>query len=459
MSETVPAHPRDAVDAWHSALERSDRGAESAAWLDEQLRERGLFFGERPLCTVLRPRFLTAGQYALLARRSRLLLRAFGKAFQAAMAQPAIFAQFGLDAWEAELLRADRGTGPSNPLSRIDAFFDQAGGTFKVTELNGETPAGPAYADAISEIFLEMPVTGDFLRDWLLWPLPVRHRVLHTLLRAWEAFAGRRSAPVIAIVDWEEVPTRSEFLLFQEYFRSRGFRCVIVDPAELELRGGRLVAGDHAIDLVYKRVLLHELVQRRGLDDPLLRAVRDGIVCMVNGFRCKLLHKKASLAVLSDERNAALFEEAERRAIADHVPWTRLVQERRTRYADREVDLVPFVLAERDRLVLKPNDEYGGAGVVLGWERDASGWEAAVRRALESPFIVQERIEVPKLPFPSREGGTLRYADRIADTAPFAFDGELVDGCLTRVSTDSLVNVTAGGGSTMATFIVEPRTG
>jgi hypothetical protein len=33
-----------------------------------------------------------------------------------------------------------------------------------------------------------------------------------------------------------------------------------------------------------------------------------------------------------------------------------------------------------------------------------------------------------------------------------------VDGCLTRLSTDALVNVTAGGGSTVPSFVVAPRT-
>jgi hypothetical protein len=32
-----------------------------------------------------------------------------------------------------------------------------------------------------------------------------------------------------------------------------------------------------------------------------------------------------------------------------------------------------------------------------------------------------------------------------------------MDGCLTRISTESLVNVTAGGGSSLATFIIGER--
>ncbi len=64
------------------------------------------------------------------------------------------------------------------------------------------------------------------------------------------------------------------------------------------------MAGDYHITLIYKRVLISELIERGGIDHPVVQAVRDRAVCMVNSFRCKILFKKASLAVLSDERNA-----------------------------------------------------------------------------------------------------------------------------------------------------------
>ena len=44
------------------------------------------------------------------------------------------------------------------------------------------------------------------------------------------------------------------------------------------------------------------------------------------------------------------------------------------------------------------------------------------------------------------------------DTAPFVLHGAAMDGCLTRLSTAALLNVTAGGGSTVPVFVVEPRT-
>lgn len=433
---------------------------ECQATLDAELRRRGLFFGDRPLCTVLRPRFLTAEQYRYLQQRCAILLRAFDRAYHAAFADAALRRQFGLVDWEEALIERDPGFADASPISRIDAFYLPEQDVMHLTEYNAETPAGAAYGDALTEAFFALPVMRPFMRRFDVRPLPSRHGVLHALLGAYAQWGGggkRGATPRIAILDWREVPTYNEFVLWVDYFRARGLEARIVDPRETELHGGRLVADGEAIDLIYKRVLISELVERGGPNHPVIRAVQSGAVCMVNPFRCKLLHKKASLAVLSDERNVGLFSGDERQAIDAHIPWTRVVAERKTRHEDRPVDLVPFIIDQRERLVLKPNDAYGGAGIVLGWEVDGATWERAVRVALTEPFVVQERVPIPSEPFPSVVDGRVVLADRILDSAPFAYQGTHVEGCMTRLSTAALVNVTAGGGSQTPTFVVEPR--
>jgi uncharacterized circularly permuted ATP-grasp superfamily protein len=194
-----------------------------------------------------------------------------------------------------------------------------------------------------------------------------------------------------------------------------------------------------------------------GIDNPVLRAVRDRAVCMVNPPSCKVLHKKSSLAVLSDERNAHLFDAEARAAIVAHIPWTRVVEERRTTFEGHEIDLVPWTAEHKDDLVLKPNDEYGGKGIVLGWEVEPDAWQAALRTALETPYIVQRRIALEREDYPSLVDGRVVIAPRMVDTAPYVGHGEFVDGCLTRLSTAALLNVTAGGGSQVPTFVIERR--
>jgi hypothetical protein len=444
------------ISAYHDLL-TDDLAGESHRQLDDQLRRRGLFFGDRPLSTVLRPRFLTPEQYRFLQARIATLLSAFERANEAAFSDDEFRAQFRLLPWEEELVQLDPGFSDASPVSRLDAFFVSDKGGLKFTEYNAETPAGAAYGDLLAEVFLGLPVMREFLHRFQVRPLPARHLVLHALITAYQEWLGRREIPRIGILDWREVPTYSEFLVTVEYFRSQGVECRIADPREVEYRDGKLMAGDFAIDLIYKRVLISELVERGGMDHPIVRAVRDRAVCMINPFRCKVLHKKASLAVLSDDRNAHLFPMAEREAIDAHIPWTRVVEERRTLFRGETVDLIPWIHGQRERLVLKPNDDYGGAGIVLGWEVTDSEWEHAVQKALAEPYIVQERVTLPMEPYPSLVDGRVELLDRMLDTAPFCFHGSYMDGCLTRLGTAALLNVTAGGGSTVPTFLVMKR--
>jgi hypothetical protein len=445
-----------AIGHYHDLI-TDELAQESWAVLTDQLRRRGLFFGERPLASVLRPRFLTPEQYHYLQVASVKLLGAFGTIHGAALEDPGFRAQFRLYDWEEELIRDDPGFRDASPVSRLDAFFVPERGGLRFTEYNAETPAAAAYNDVLGEVFLGLPVMRDFLRSYEVRPQPARHNVLHALLDAYAQWSGRRELPTIAILDWRDVPTYSEFVISAEFFRAQGVDTVIADPREVEYSQGRLRAGDVAIDLVYKRVLISELIERGGLDHPVVRAVRERAVCMVNPFRCKILHKKASLAVLSDERNSERFSPPEREAIDQHIPWTRVVEDRATRHQGESVDLLPYLSDRREQFVLKPNDEYGGKGIVLGWEVDQEAWETALRRALQEPTVVQERIPLPTETYPMVSNGELSFEERIVDTAPFAFYGSIMDGVLTRLSTESLVNVTAGGGSSLATFVVARR--
>jgi hypothetical protein len=449
----------DPITAWHALLDE-EGAVDALGWLAERQAADGIWFGDRPLCTVARPRFLSPAEYDALRRAARPLLGALARIGAAALVDPALRAAFHLAEWEESLLSRLPPVPVVTPFSRIDAFIDPADGVPRLTEFNGETPAGAGDADALSDLFQALPTMHRFNRDWVVRTMPCRPQVLGVLLDGWHRFRGVRSRPTIAIVDWNDVPTLSEFVLIRDYAHRMGVPCLITTPEALQFDGTTLRNVDGTpIDLVYKRVLLHELVARGGLDQPLLQAVAAGAVPMLNPVQGKPLHKKASLAVLTDERHAARFTAAQRTVIHRHVPWTRVVEERHTEIDGGTIDLIPWMQAHRDELVLKPNDDYGGHGIVLGWRVDDSAWHAAIVTALAAPYVVQRRIGLPSEPFPSLgPDGRLVLADRIVDTAPFCWDGTYMDGMLTRISTDPLVNVTAGGGSTVPTFVVEPRT-
>jgi uncharacterized circularly permuted ATP-grasp superfamily protein len=447
----------EAIARYHEILGSGTCAADSQTQLDSLQEQRGLSFGTRPLCTVLRPRFLSPGQYRFLQDRVKVLLPAFQIVYDRALADPVFRQQLGLRDWEDSLLEIDPGFKNPSPTSRFDSFFVSEQ-ELKFTEFNAETPAGAGYTDALAEVFYGLPVFQEFLREYGAIAPPCKPGVMHALLDSFHQWRGTKTEPPrIAILDWREVPTFSEFVLFYDYFRSMGIEVRNVDPRDVEYVDGKLMAGDYHITLIYKRVLISELIERGGVEHPVVRAVRDGAVCFVNAFRCKILCKKACFALLSDEANSSLFNREQLGAITDHIPWTRVVAERKTTFDGKPIDLIPFLMANKDRFVLKPNDDYGGKGITLGWTVDAPIWEQAVRHALVEPYVVQQKVNLPYEPFPSMEKGKLQLIPRMLDTNPFVAFGTYMHGCLTRISTEALLNVTAGGGSTVPTFIIEKR--
>ena len=453
---TDPVSAR-AIAEYHALL-RDDRAL--AQELEERffgrMRERQLTFGGRWLCSFPRPNLVSTPVYDQIRGVCREIFRAIEKVEKAL--GPELWDRVDLLPAERELAAWDPGYSRPSPLARLDSFVTPS--SYQYVELNAETPAGGAYADTLSEVFLEMPVVRRFQERWRLRPFHTGRRLLSTLLRCYREAGGDEAHPAIAVVDYEDVPTRVEHHMVRDYFESQGHPALVCDPRHLDFEGGRLRHAGRTIDVVYKRLLVNELLERRDEVRPLLDAVRARAVVIVNPFRCKPVHKKAIFAVLTDDALSGLFTTEERRAIRAHVPWTRRMREGRTTRREEEIDLPAFVLGNRERLVMKPNDEYGGKGVFIGWEMSEADWARALEEALRSSYVVQERVELQRQEFPELapegggERGTLRFRDFVVDLDPYVFDGE-VEGFLTRLSASSLANVTSGGGQ-VPSLLVEP---
>src|SRR5262249_54110331 len=366
-------------------------------------------------------------------------------------------------------VRMAPGYATASPAARADAFI--LPGSLQFAEYNAESPAGPAYSEGLAELFDGLAVMSRFKQQVSVRRYKPVGAILDALVASYREWGGTASPPQIAIVDWREVPTYSEFELLRDAFVAAGVPTIIADPRDLEYvaaggtyvasgltRTAGLYAGGTRIDLVYRRVLINDILAREADCRALLDAYDAGAVCVANSLRCKIAHKKAFFAVLTGDRHADLFSSDERALIGRHIPWTALVEERRVPRNGRDVDLIPYLRANREHFVIKPNDEYGGTGVTLGWETTDAEWDAAIARAIDERsrgWVAQEKIQVRRELFPICEGGDVVMRDMLIDFAPYVFRGRLA-GFLTRLSATGLANVTSGGGQVPA-FAVSPR--
>ena len=427
-----------------SILEDTSLGPPLFDQLRSAQHELGLLHGERPTCPFLRPHILHRHQYEAIKDAAEVIAHALEKVANEALNNQAIMELLCLTPLEEKMARVDPGYAPLCVTSRLDSYITSAG--FCFLEYNAETPAGVGDQMQLEKLLFALPQVRSFLVDNNHW-LPRPHEaLLKSLIRAYRNWGGYVETPNIAIVDWRDVPTYSEFRVLQNYFVECGYPSVIADPADLTYNGDCLYAGNFRIDILYKRVVIHEFLNQFGQQHPLARAYKDRRVFMANSFRTKLVHKKASFAVLSDPSYHYLFEPNELAAISRHIPWTRLVRHSITNFRGAERNLLELIREHQQEFVLKPNDDYGGHGVFLGWEMEPDEWETALGYAVEHPYVVQERVPGEKVDIPT-------YSDRVylsemfVDFNPFLFHNE-VEGALIRLSASALLNVTAGGGQT-----------
>ncbi len=397
--------PSEAVAHYHDLLADHELAQSSLKLLDEGLERAKLIFGGRRLSPYLRPHFVSEEDFARVRHVCETVWSAIEKVKDAAVADPSLLDELGLTEIERDLA-----------MKR----FAQ---TYKLRRFEG------------------------------------RPLMLQVLLDCYQEFLGRPAdqAPHIAIVDLKGMPTQKEFELFREYFEAQGYPSIIAAPEDLEFSNGRLRAGEFEVDIVYKRLLVNEYLPIIKQHPALLDAYRARAICMVNSFRSKIIHKKALFAVVTDARHTKLFSEEERAMITGHVPWTRQVRAGRSDYYGDEIDLLTFISEKRDRLVLKPNDDYGGHGIYIGWNSDESAWGDAIQKALgNGDYVVQERVPTAREVFPALTSeGRIEFAEQLVDLDPLLFNGK-VGSAFTRLSSNELANVTSGGGM-VPTFLISKR--
>jgi hypothetical protein len=399
--------------------------------LHNAMRANRLVYGDRPISVALRPHILERAQFEELRAVAELIVSA-------------LMTQLGLTETEQKVALIDPGIARAAVTTRLDGFVH--GHEIKFVEYNAENPSSLSDQEGLNRVLFELPAMSILAQRYRLQQFSPVERLLATLLAVYREWNGN-GVPNIAIVDWKNLPTANEFFLLRNHFAARGVRTIICSPDELEYNRGRLRCDDFEIDLVYKRIIIHEFLAQYDETHPLMRAYGNHHVCVVNPFRCKIMHKKASFELLTDEAYASWFTSKERAAITRSIPWTRRMADRRTTYHGRSVELLDFVRQNRARLVVKPNDDYGGHGVYFGPHLDEPAWENAITTALSADYVVQEAVDLSPEEFPIFNQTDWKLQPMFVDTNPFLFSGK-VCGAMVRLSNSPVVNVTSGGGET-----------
>lgn len=198
-------------------------------------------------------------------------------------------------------------------------------------------------------------------------------------------------APRVAVVGSARVTgvERRYFEMEADYYNSHGLTARFFEPEELP------EAWDCAPHLRYPVGLRNFTIPDwldAGLDTTPVQGALDHGCLLVGTQTSTFLHSKLTMGLLSEGR--PWMTEGDRRLVERYLPWTRILSERRTDREGQQVDLLPFVLKNRELLVLKAALGESGQQVTIGREADQAAWESAVGEAVQGRIsVVQEFVQ------------------------------------------------------------------
>ena len=429
-------------------LEKHGAGPDSqVSRLHKYLLDNNCTFNGLPMPTLLKPNFVSGKQLRLLKRSVETMSTALEKFISLYMENEEVRDIMKFSPTENELFNIDPGY--QNPLviSRLDAFLSDD--SIKFIEFNCDSPAGIAYADVLENGFRDLFREYPLFEHWKIKYSRRQDLLLHSLLSSYSEFRSTHRSlpqkPVIAIVDWEDVSTYSEFELLKEHFARKGYRTVIGSPQQFSIQNGRAMVRDEEVHLVNRRVITRELLQKWDQVDAFVQCMKDGLVCCCNSFRSYIVGNKKVLSLILDPRFQGIFNAAELNMIRKTVPWTEILADKEVAYEGRRVHLRDFIIENKDRLVLKPANMYGGKNVYIGLETSQETWERVMNQQIDDEsWVVQEYVDIPTDIYPEIADG-ISFKRKYVNINPFALLGKY-SGSITRVSDSAVINVSAGGG-------------
>ena len=410
-------------------LVRMDPSArdELATQAQRRASELGLMRGPAPIPLVLSPCALPREELAALGRGARLITSALVKIARELIERRPERARLlfrHLSPMESAALATRWREAEELLHSRVDWFVDEDGHV-RALEVNATIPAMQVYSDAAG-------------RGWAEAVTPARTQALQRnphnaawLIDALLAAARHRAKPPsIQLLHRDGDPQVTELHALAALLRDRGIDARTCTPADIALDG-----DPHGV--IYRHLFARYVEPSSPLGHAFLDPVRHGIWNRVDGW----LETKGLFAELSmHAAKAGLLSSEERAAVADLVPWTRLLD-----------DIEDAALGDGDGYVLKKSHDYGGKSVVIGREVGPAAFGQALARArADEPasWIAQELIDAPAIDrFLCVETGARRLSLHL-DISTYAslIAGVPEGGSVCRAAPGRVVNIVGGGG-------------
>ncbi|MBN1879248.1 hypothetical protein JW823_03980 [bacterium] len=423
------------------AAEQPD-AREQMETLNAKLLEANFTMSGKPFPTFLKPLFIERRMKEYLAHTTDTIMDCIEKVGDLFFSNPEMEKYFEMPPLDRELARIDPGYPRRVINGRLDAFLSEHG--LKFLEFNCDSPCGIGWHDKLIELLQDIPIIQEFKAKHKAEYSPLLPNFTQMIRQKNAEMGGPKEFTVAVSTDWNTT-VRYDLELVASYLDHQpGIHAFFWDPREAEYDGKTLRMNGEPVHVVF-RDDIRDFTKELERSKPVLDAFRDNNICFINPFSSRVGGLKCVLWFMTDEKSQHLFTKDELKVIRESIPWTRFMKESKTDLMGKPIDLFPYIRANKDGFVLKPNAGYGGFGVTIGPSVTQAEWDSVLEQISRGEsWVVQEIAYVPRGDFP-QFSPDLHWKGKNININFFAFNGKFGGG-IVRVSDSLIINVHQGGG-------------
>lgn len=405
----------------------------------DKLDQSSAKIGGATIKSIFHPYVLSSEEFLWVKEKVETLWDILEKTAELLVKDKKVAAFFDFPENFLELLAVDPGYKIKIPITRFDAFFHPLESIF-FCEFNTDGTSGMNETNTMENCFLETDLGAKIQELYKLQQCELKKNLLKTLLDCYKEYGGN-DKPNIAIVDFLDKATLAEFEALKETFLQEGYNTIICDPRDVKFHDNKLWLKDFQIDLVYRRAVTADLLERYDEIGDFIRAYKNNAFCMVGSFRSEGAHSKLAFTFLTSPIAEEYFSREEMLFIKNHLPATfRLSSDNQT--------LLEELHNDKDLYIIKPHNRYGGQGLYMGKNCSRIQWQNAITDNIDKNYIAQKLIKVPEETFITGSGEATPFKINLS---PYLYGGKL-KGFYTRVSDIDIIT-TSLGGAVVPTFV------
>ena len=360
---------------------------------------------------------------------------------------------FGFDPKLEALIRLPHFYDAKVPMGRFDIFY-YGNGDYKFCELNADGASAMNEQKELSQVLRNSQIMKDFEDSYSFETHELFHSWVHSVANIFNQHQKNKgvslkdkSDTVIAIVDFIDKSSSIEFDVFVETFKAEGYNCFVVDPRDITVSDGKMSAKGHTIDVVYRRLVTKDLMDRYDEIPGFIDGLFAGDTCVVGSVKTQIVHTKRFFEVLYDPTFREYLSQKQIDFIDAHVPYTKALS---------STELPKEYIECKDDFIIKPVDYYASKGVCAGSDYTQSAWESLLVEKSQEDFVIQRYCPLSLVDnvLYNEKGDLEKHAFRTI-TGLFVYNEKLA-GMYVRGGLNAIISGLHSG-YTFATFVAKEK--